>query len=190
MIMKIEKIHLNKIKVTFSPEDLTEHNITPEAVKNNAPWIQRVLMMVVRKAEEEMGFSAADCRLMVEAMPGDDDSMVMYITKVDNDEDLKNLLNNVKKKMRLKVRPASEKNTLCISFYDFEDAVRLSRHASFSGGELYFYKDSYHMLFHGNTNFPFAEFGKTTTEDGIVNSISEHGKLISDNALDMLRDYF
>ena len=54
--MKIEKIHLNKIKVTFTPDDLIEHNITLSAVKENAPRLQNILMSVVRRAEEEVGF--------------------------------------------------------------------------------------------------------------------------------------
>ena len=45
--MKIEKIHLNKIKVTFTPDDLIEHNLSVSAVKDNAPWVQKVLMSVV-----------------------------------------------------------------------------------------------------------------------------------------------
>lgn len=191
--MKIEKIHLNKIKVTFSPEDLTEHNITPEAVKNNAPWIQRVLMMVVKKAEEEIGFSAADCRLMVEAMPGEDDSMVMYITKVDSDDALKDALNSVKKRVRLKAKPAltPAPKSVCISFYDFEDAIRLAKFSiDVQGGELYFLNDTYHMILPAEANILVSEFGKSTTDENVCNHICEHGKLISQNALNMLRQYF
>ncbi|MGM9552184.1 MAG: adaptor protein MecA [Clostridia bacterium] len=189
--MKIEKIHLNKIKVTFTYEDLIEHNITPEAVKNNAPQMQKVLMNVVRKAEEETGFSASDCRLMVEAMPGENDSLVMYITKLDDMEDLREAVHAVKRRIKLKVRPTENAGKYaCIKFSDFEDAVNMAKFFSEEeGGCLYFYQNSYYMVIE-NTDPLFSEFGIVSDCDSVADSVSEHGKLISENALYELRTYF
>lgn len=191
--MKIEKIHLNKIKVTFTPEDLIEHNITPEAVRDNAPWVQKVLMMVVRRAEEETGFTAHDARLMVEALPSDTGSMVMYITKLESDEDLSDALSQVKRKIKLKVRPVTPPvhNNICISFESFEDMIELSHLAEEDfTGRLYFYENRYHLIVPASAPWFVAEFGVVTSDDKVCDIISEHGKLISDDALKTIKNYF
>lgn len=191
--MKIEKIHLNKIKVTFTPEDLIEHNLTPEAVRDNAPWVQKLLMTVVHRAEEEIGFSAQDARLMVEALPGENDSMVMYITRLEEGEDIKDVLHAVKKRIRLKVKPMEEStDTLaCITFDSFEDAVSLAHTAQgFDGGELYFYREQYHLIISTLAPWFMAEFGKFRADEKLCNIVSEHGKKVCDNALETLRKYF
>lgn len=191
--MRIEKINFNKIKVTFSPEDLIEHNITPEAVRTNAPNIHSLLMNIVKRAHEEMGFSAENARLMVEAMPGEADSMVMYITKLESDEDLKDVICDVKKKIRLKVKKSepSLPARLCVSFEDFEDALKLACFAhDVNEGELYFFEGRYHLIVSCEAANRFSEFGSSTTNDQICDLIMEHGRKICDNALKTLRDNF
>lgn len=191
--MRIEKIHQNKIKVTFSPEDLIEHNLTPQAVKENAPHVQRTIMNIVQRTWEEMCDTGADTRLMVEAMPGEGDSMVMYITRLENSEDLKDALNNAKRKVKLKVKPV-EKNEIkrvCITFSDFEDAILLANdNPGKCGGELYFYNGRYHLIVSADAPAFFSEFGKASTQENVCNTVCEHGKKISDNALEDLRAYF
>lgn len=190
--MKIEKLHLNKIKVTFTPEDLIEHNLTVSAVKNNSPWVQKILMSVVRRAEIEVGFCAENARLMVEAMPAEGDCMVMYITKLDSDEDLKDVINAVKRRIRLKVRTSQEEPKVAlITFDSFEDALKLSHFAAdISEGELYFYKEKYHLVIPGDIAARFSEFGKASTDANACDIVCEHGKKVCDNALETLRSYF
>lgn len=191
--MKIEKIHVNKIKVTFTPDDVIEHNLTAAAVKENAPRIQQILMSVVRRAEEEVGFSAENARLMVEAMPAEDHSLVMYITRLGENEEIKDALTEAKKRFRLKVRqaPLEEAGLALISFESFEDAIRLSRFAEdFDGGELYYYNERYHLLTESDHARRFSEFGIKTTDRGVCDIVCEHGKLICKNALKTLRESF
>lgn len=190
--MKIEKIHLNKIKVTFTPDDLIEHNLTISAVKENAPWLQKILMSVVRRAEEEVGFSAENARLMVEAMPAEGDSLVMYITRLGDNEEIKDVLNDVKRRVRLRVRPAAETvKASLITFDCFEDALKLAHFAAdCSEGELYFYRDRYHLLVEGLDAYRFSEFGTMTNDEKVCNLVIEHGKLICRDALKTLREKF
>lgn len=190
--MKIEKIHLNKIKVTFTPDDLIEHNLTVSAVKENAPWLQRVLMNVVRRAEQEVGFSAENARLMVEAMPAEGDCMVMYITRLGEDEEIKDVLSEVKKRVRLRVRQAADSaRRSLITFDSFEDALKLAYFAmDCDGGELYFYNERYHLLTEGDIAYRFSEFGTMTSEGKSCDLVCEHGKKICDNALKTLRENF
>lgn len=190
--MKIEKIHFNKIKVTFSVEDLIEHNITPEAVRNNAPWVQKILMTVVERARDEIGFEANDARLMVEAMPGANDSMVMYITRLAPEDDIKDVLQNAKKRLKLKIRPTVSENSAmsAIVFDDFEDAIKLAHSTDFDGGELYFYLEKYYLIVSSDSPWYLAEFGKYLPDDILCDLICEHGKKIADNALKTLRENF
>lgn len=191
--MKIEKIHSNKIKVTFTPEDLIEHNITPDAVRTNAPWVQRVLSNIVRKAWEEVGFVGEETRLMVEAMPGEDDTMVMYISRLESDEDLRDAMHNVKRKVKLRVKQTERPtvNKVCITFSDFEDAIRLAKDfENVNEGELYFYDSRYHLIVSGEAPAMFSEFGKASLDEKVCDIVTEHGKKISDNALEELRKHF
>lgn len=190
--MKIEKIDTNKIKVTFTSEDLTEHNLTPDSVRNNSPRVQKIIMNVVRQAEEEIGFCAENARLMVEAMPAEDDSMVMYITRLESENDFSDALNLVKRRIRLKTRPAEPKSTYTlVEFESFEDAVSLSRFAShISEGELYFYRDAYCLIMPSALAVRFSEFGKVKDSEKACDMVREHGKKICDNALETLRNYF
>lgn len=190
--MKIEKIHVNKIKVTFTPDDVIAHNLTVSAVKENAPRLQEILMSVVRRAEEEVGFSAENARLMVEAMPAEDHSLVMYITRLGDNEEIKDALNEAKKRFRLKVRRAPEEAGLTlISFESFDDAIRLSHFAEdCDGGELYYYNERYHLLAENDQARRFSEFGIKTTDRGACDIVCEHGKLICKNALKTLRENF
>lgn len=191
--MKIEKIHVNKIKVTFSPEELIEHNITPEAVRDNSPAVRKLLMNIVRQADEKVGFGTEDARLMIEAMPGEGDSMVMYITKLTTEEDRLGNLNAVKRKLRLKVHSenALGAKNLCITFNDFEDALKLSHFASdVSQGELYFFEERYHLIIEPCYANRFSEFGKASLDETLCGLIREHGKKICDDALKTLRENF
>ncbi len=190
--MKIEKIHVNKIKVTFTPDDMIEHNLTVSAVKENAPHLQRLLMNVVRRAEEEVGFSAENARLMVEAMPAGDDSLVMYITRLGDEDEIKDALSEVKRRVRLKVRTAPEHSKISlITFESFEDALELSHFASdCNEGELYYYNNKYHLILQGDIAYRFAEFGRMTNDEKVCDLVSEHGKLVCQNALKTLRESF
>lgn len=190
--MRIEKIHLNKIKVTFSTEDLIEHNITPESVRENPPRVQKILMNIVRRAGEEVGFTADESRLMVEAMATEDGSMVMYITKLETDEDFKDAMRNAKKKLRLKAKSMPQAdNPVCITFEDFEDAIRLANETKGDfEGALYFYNGRYHLLTTGNSPVYFSEYGKAFISEEICNMVAEHGKKVSEDAFSDLRKYF
>ncbi|MBR5535291.1 MAG: adaptor protein MecA [Clostridia bacterium] len=190
--MKIEKIHLNKIKVTFTPDDLAEHNLTFSAVRDNSPVVQNVLMGIVRQAEQEVGFTSEGERLMVEAMPAEGDCMVMYITRLGAEEDIKDVLNDVKRRIRLKVKQANETpKSLLITFDCFEDVLSLASFAEdFDGGELYFYRGAYHLIVPGGICDRFSEFGKITGDEKACSMVCEHGKKICSDALGHLRKYF
>ncbi len=182
--MKIEKLRSNKIKVTFSQEDMLIHGLTPELVAKNAPAAREVFWEILRQAEEETGFSAEDGKLMIEAMPGADDSLVLYITRLEQDEALP-----FRKKVRLKIKNAEEGN--CLVFSSFDDVADMAKAMpDLNGGTLYFYNERYYLVMPSDTSELLSEFGKKTTSLYIASILSEHGKLICENAMETIREYF
>lgn len=189
--MKIEKLHENKIKITFSPEDLIRHNLTIESVKNNAPGVKQIILDIVRSTEAETGFSLNDCNLMVETIPMKDESMVMYITKIDNDSSVKELSKLLpQKKLRPRPRTLPEEQLFAIKLSDFEDGISLARFSpEFDGGTLYFYNNSYYIILTSPLSRS-SEFGVLISDINTCRTVEEHGKLICTDALKTLREYF
>jgi negative regulator of genetic competence, sporulation and motility len=80
--MKIEKLSVNKIKVTVGQRDLSIWDLSVQALNPESPFLREFIMSLVRHAESEMGF-AEDCRRwVVEIMPQENE-FVFVMTRVD-----------------------------------------------------------------------------------------------------------
>lgn len=192
--MRIEKIRFNKIKVTFSVEDLILHGLTPEAVRQNAPAAQEVFWSVLKQAEEETGFCAEDGRLMIEARSCPDDSLVLYITKLDSDEDIKVPLHPAKKRAKMRIRAvdsSASNGESCLVFDSIEDVIALANSSlDISGGELYFYRDKYYLIISSESEAQCSEFGKSVSSPYMASVLREHGKFLCGDAAEVLRKNF
>lgn len=192
--MRIEKIRFNKIKVTFSVEDLILHGLTPDAVRQNAPAAQEVFLSVLKQAEEETGFCAEDGRLMIEVRSCPDDSLVMYITKLEAAEDIKSPLHQAKKRAKMRIRAvdsSASDGESCLLFNSFEDAIRLaSAPLEISGGELYFYRGKYYLIISSDSSAQCSEFGRSVSSPFMSALLREHGKLLCGDAIEVLRRNF
>jgi negative regulator of genetic competence, sporulation and motility len=189
--MRIEKIRFNKIKVTFSTEDLIAHNLTPDAVRHNAPAAQEVFWRVLKQAEEETGFSAEDGRLMIEVHSFSDDSIVLYITKLDLDDSVPFSPSRKKVRMRVKTVEDEKSDELCLMFDSFEDSVSLANSSvSVLGGELYFYDGKYYIIASKESDAKCSEFGKVISSPLFTASLREKGIKICDDAAETLRANF
>lgn len=191
--MKIEKIRFNKIKVTFSTEELITQGITPEAVRKNSSDVQEIFYDVLRRAEEETGFSVEGGRIMIEAHTLPDESLVLYITKLlDDDEPILPLMPRKKVKMRIRaVDPASSNGETCLMFDSFEDVVSLAAlNDNLSGGELYFYKDRYYLIISSDSEASCSEFGRSVPSRFFGATLREHGRLVCSDAAEKLRENF
>lgn len=183
--MRIEKLRSNKIKITFSQEDMILHGLTHELVAKNAPSARAIFWDVLKKAEDEIGFDIGDGRLMIEAMPGADESLILYITKLDSGEDILPL----RKKVRLKVKNSGEAN--CLMFSSFDNVIEMFKaFPDLSGGALYLYKEKYYLIMPESPALALSEFGKKADSLYIADILSEHGKLICENAAETIKKYF
>ncbi len=192
--MRIEKIRFNKIKVTFSVEDLVLRGLTPEAVRQNAPVAQEMFWSVLKQAEEETGFRAEDGKLMIEVRSCPDDSLVMYITKLDSDEDIKVPLYPAKKRAKMRIRAvdsSASNGESCLVFDSIEDAIALANSSlDIGGGELYFYRDKYYLIISSESEAQCSEFGRSVPSPYMTAVLREHGKFLCGDAAAVLRKYF
>lgn len=86
--MKIEKISENKIKCTLNREDLESHNIVLTEFAYGSEKAREFFRELMLQAEDEVGFEAEDIPLMIEAIPVNQDCIVLFVTKVSDPEEL------------------------------------------------------------------------------------------------------
>ena len=66
--MKIEKLNENKIRVIFNREDLQENNIDIHSFMSNSIESQNIFLIILDKAEREVGFYTDNYKLSIEAI--------------------------------------------------------------------------------------------------------------------------
>ena len=86
--MKIERISENKIKCTLNQEDLESHNIVLTEFAYGSEKARAFFRELMLQAEDEVGFEAEDIPLMIEAIPVNQDCLVLFVTKVSDPEEL------------------------------------------------------------------------------------------------------
>ncbi len=88
MFLKIERISENKIKCTLDREDLASHNLVLTEFAYGSEKAREFFRDLMLQAEDEVGFEAEDIPLMIEAIPVSKDSVVLFVTKVSEPEEL------------------------------------------------------------------------------------------------------
>ncbi|AUG57010.1 adaptor protein MecA [Acetivibrio saccincola] len=153
--MKIEKINENKIKVTISFNDLEERNIDLNSLNYNSPETQELFWDMMEQAEMQLGFTASDAQLCIEAVADADEGFIILITKMDEENEFESIHKYIKNRFRradLRVKKKAKRvcSTLVMySFDDFENLCVLSKRLSdiYSGeSTLYKFKDTYYLL--------------------------------------------
>ena len=86
--MKIEKINDNQIRCTLTRDDLAAHQLKLSELAYGTEKAKNLFHDMMMQASREVGFEANDIPLMIEAIPGASDSIVLIITKVDSPEEL------------------------------------------------------------------------------------------------------
>ena len=113
--MKIEKINENKIKVTISFNDLEERNIDLNSLNYNSPETQELFWDMMEQAEIQLGFTASDAQLCIEAVADADEGFVILITKMDEDNEFESIHKYIKNRFRradLRVKKKTKKYAL------------------------------------------------------------------------------
>ena len=86
--MKIEKLTENKIRIIIKPEDIKDKDLDLHTIMTKTAESQGLLLEILNKAKQEIGFDTDGCRLLVEAYSSLEDTFVFTVTKyhVENEE--------------------------------------------------------------------------------------------------------
>ena len=86
--MKIERINENSIRCTLTRDDLEERQVKLSEIAYGTEKAKMLFHDMMMQASKELGFEANDIPLMIEAIPGAGDSIILNITKVENPDDI------------------------------------------------------------------------------------------------------
>ena len=166
--LKIEKIEMNKIKVTLSALDLIDMNISVKSLTPDSPVLHGLMEMV----KAETGFNPYSGQVMVEATPSDD-GIILMVTKISEE----------KKKKPKNIRVAGHRSASKITyrFRHFENICRLfeiSEPKKFENASLYEYMDNFYIVIPKDRVAGMSEFGDARGNVTLSESfLDEHGKL-------------
>lgn len=185
--MKFEKITNTKIRIVLSLQDMESNNLTAENVLSNSADSQKLLEKIITRAEKELGFNPEDSKLLIEAVPSEEDC-IFTITKLLDE----------------KICNAQRNNFFIFKFEGFDDFLNLCTFLNnFSylcleeiskNFSLIQYNGAYYLKFVETSKSClvidyiktlFNEFGKDVSNSaGIDGVLNEYGKvIISKNAL-------
>ena len=101
--MKIEKLNDNKIKITFSIDDLEDKNIDLYSFMHNSQETQDLFWDLLNEAERECGFNVDNSMIYVEATTTGGGNFTLIVTKTNEKPAFINSQSSKKKNIRLKI---------------------------------------------------------------------------------------
>ena len=153
--MKIEKLNEDKIRITLDINDLKENNIDFHSFMSNSLDSQSIFLDMLEKAEEEVGFTTRDYRIMIEALATSEGNFILTVTRMAPDLDKETM-----KKKKVKIRRKSvaiNKDIAVYEFNSFDDVCDFSSSLSsnllaitkknFSNSTLYTYNNKFYLTF-------------------------------------------
>jgi adapter protein MecA 1/2 len=198
--MKIEKISDDKIRITLNMDDLKENDIDFQAFISDPIESQDAFLSMLEKAEEEIGFSTDNCRVMVEALAMSNGTFILTVTRISK-EKVKNTYNK-SHKLNIKRKASainSKKAIYCFNTFDefvnyceFVKDDELKNIENFSAcTELYEYNDKYYFAIESiqmnvillkSFTSCITEFARFVEDSDLFESkLLEYGKLVFKN---------
>lgn len=86
--MRIEKISDNQIRCFLSKEEMDRRQIHLKELAYGTEKARALFQELMKEARARFGFEIENMPVMVEAVPLNDDSLVLIVTRVDNPEEL------------------------------------------------------------------------------------------------------
>lgn len=197
--MKIEKLTENKIRIILNTEDLEKNNVDFKSFVTNSSQSQDLLLTILNRAEQEIGFYTKDSKILIEAFASSDEQIIFTITKF-SPENVQTI--SPKKTLTVKRRNLPLNNKIAIysfanfdSFCDFCDNLTINLLKNMKNFckniSLYLYNDTYYLILSNiNTNCEFlkcfyssiSEFATFVTDSSnFEHKLLEHGKPIFKN---------
>ncbi len=198
--MRFEKLSNDKIRIILDLQDLEDNDIDYQSFMSNSSDSQKLFMEILDEAEEQMGFTTKDYKLMIEALATIDGDFIITVTRSLPDFDI----TSAYKKKTIKAKRKSNRLTTDTIIYEFNnsddifDFISLLKNLNISGLNactkdfaLYTYKDKYYLVMDNiNKNFEniktflcaLTEFGKSINNSNLFKSkLNEYGTLLVKN---------
>ena len=86
--MKIERLSENQIRCTLNKADLAEKEIMLTELAYGTDKAKELFRELMEQASIELGFEVDNIPLMIEAIPGNPDCLILIITKVEDPDEL------------------------------------------------------------------------------------------------------
>ncbi len=206
--MKIERISDKKIKILINSEDVKNWNVNIKKLTDNTPEAQNLFWHAIRQAEREVDFLVGSSKLVVEAIPLDNDGFVMIISKVDSEDEVVSVIaKNANVRLRtaeIRIRKAERKTEkfAIYKFKSFDDlcgGVGEIYHLFIGASLVYKYNDEYYLKLKPVDMFRFyeidckiSEFGKRCINVSVLEGyLKEYGEvLIPYEAVENISYYF
>jgi adapter protein MecA 1/2 len=201
--MKIEKVSNKQLKILLTSDDLEKRNIKMAELAFGSKKTRDLFKEMMDIATDEYDFVAEGSQLMIEAIPISLESVVIVVTKMD-EEQKQSSERNKKIKYNSNIKTNKNDHLSIFEFNTLDDVVLAANglHGQFTGSSsLLKDKGKYFLFIQNNSQFDeisdteidviVSEYGKKH----IVNTISqeyffEHGELlIDDPAIDILHEY-
>ena len=194
--MKIEKLSINKIKITVSQCDLSDWNMSLENFRPDSPHVREFLKLLIAQAKAETGLNVPGDTVMVEAMPIDND-FVFFVTWLDKGGANQSTKRDLRRRLQNKEYRAIKKPTavppvrddvVCRfdSFDAFADMLKASNDpAKFAACTLYKYDSAYYLVVPAGVEgllqiaAILSEFGNIVYEKHRASFLGEHGTFIA-----------
>jgi negative regulator of genetic competence, sporulation and motility len=159
---------------------------------SNSIEYQNLFVDILNQAENEVGFSTKDCKILIEALASSDGTFVFTITKYETTP-------NKRKKLSIKKKDNStiQENAIYVfnTFDEFCNYCSYINNANLNNLNglstnisLYVYNDKYYLVFKDlNLSFKnlrgfyasITEFGKSVSySESFESKIIEHGKIV------------
>lgn len=199
--MRIEKISGNKIKITVTQDDMMSWGISIESITDDPSEVHEWFWHILKQAESQADFDIENSQLMVEAMQGKNDEIVLFLTRLGEEETEK--LKTRKGRYRVK-QPvqAKEEHSLLYSFESFDHLCKFSKEWESRGetSSLYSYDGRYYLFMSWEKNMcneeaihsfvsEFADRVPLSVQNTAF--LEEHGKVIcQENAIEIIKNKF
>lgn len=196
LLMKIEKLNENKIKITFDIDDLAEKNIDLYSFMHNTPETQDLFWDLLNEAEKECGFNVDNSMIYVEATTSGGGNFTLIVTKTNEKPgNLNSALTKRKNiKLKRKIKPFNTVSNI-FEFDSFEDIcefVKTIDTALIKGNSLFSMNGKYYLKTDSMPFHNIIEYANICPSANILEAkLNEYGKtIIFENALQTVHQYF
>ncbi|MGD9678579.1 MAG: genetic competence negative regulator [Vulcanibacillus sp.] len=183
--MRVERIGNDKIKIFLTFDDLKDRGIKKEDLWSDVPKVHDLFNDIMEEAYDQLGFElSGPVAVEIFALPAQ--GMVVIVTRGENslldEEDEDNLYD-------LEVT-LEETDSIIFAFKDFEDMINAVKRVNqylIYGGQLFYYKDHYLLVFDHLDVVEkevdrfislLSEYGEASSISNVI--LEEYGKIIID----------